>query len=280
MGVVFLAEDTHLQRQVALKTMLPSLAARPSARQRFLREARAAAAIEHEHVIPIFQVSEDRAVPFLAMPYLKGESLEERIKREVRPPLTESLRIGREIAEGLRAAHEHGVIHRDIKPGNVWLEGGRARVKILDFGLARAGADSAQLTQLGVVLGTPAFMPPEQINGQAVDARADLFSLGCILYRLTTGQLPFTGRDTLATLVAVGTEKPLPPRSLCPDVPAALDELIMRLLAKTPEERPPSAAAVVEALSAIEADPTRQLLYPPGRKAKSRSPGKRRRCYG
>ncbi len=120
-------------------------------------------------------------------------------------------------------------------------------------------------------------MPPEQINGQAADARADLFSLGCILYRLTTGQLPFTGRDTLATLVAVGTEKPLPPRSLCPDVPAALDALIMRLLAKTPEERPPSAAAVVEALSAIEADPTRQLLYPPGRKAKSRSPGKRRR---
>jgi WD40 repeat protein/predicted Ser/Thr protein kinase len=280
MGVVFLAEDAHLQRLVALKTMLPSLAVRASARQRFLREARAAARIEHEHVIPIFQVSEDRGVPFLAMPYLKGEPLDDRIKREGRLPLAEVLRIGREIAEGLGAAHEHGVIHRDIKPGNIWLEGGRGRVKILDFGLAWAGADGAHLTQLGVVLGTPAFMPPEQINGQAVDARSDLFSLGCILYRLTTGKLPFTGRDTLATLAAVGTETPKTPRTLWPNLPPALDELIMRLLAKAPEERPPSAAVVVEALLAIEADPNRTLVCPLPAKAKSRPSGKRWRAPG
>jgi serine/threonine protein kinase/WD40 repeat protein len=266
MGVVFLAEDTQLQRQVALKTLLPSLATRPSARQRFLREGRAAAAIEHEHVIPIFQVSEDRGVPFLAMPLLKGESLDDRVRREGRLPLAEVLRIGREIAEGLAAAHEHGVIHRDIKPGNVWLEGDRGWVKILDFGLARAGAGGAQLTQQGMIIGTPAFMAPEQISGQAVDGRADLFSLGCVLYRLATGELPFPIKDTVATLMAVATETPKPPRALCPDLPETLDELIRLLLAKAPEERLPSARVVAAALAAIAADRTQIFpasLVPP-----------------
>ncbi len=279
MGVVFQAEDTALQRQVALKTLLPSLAARPSARQRFLREAQAAAAIDHEHVIPIFQVGEDHGVPFLAMPFLKGESLEDRLKRVGRLPSAEVLRIGREIAEGLAAAHQHGVIHRDIKPANVWLEGSRGKVKILDFGLARAVAGDTQLTQQGMVLGTPAFMSPEQVNGQAVDPRADLFSLGCVLYRLATGRLPFEGKDTLATLVAVGVEEPKTPRSLCPDLPRALEELILWLLAKAPADRPASAEAVVEALSALQTDKTQALRPPPSVRSKGRSAGTSRRRW-
>src|SRR5439155_11838410 len=135
---VFLAEDMHLKRKVALKAMKPGLAASAAARQRFLREAQTTAALEHDHVVNVYQVGEDRGVAYLAMPLLKGESLEDRLRREPRPPLAEVLRIGREMADGLAAAHEAGLIHRDVKPANVWLEGGRGRVKLLDFGLARA----------------------------------------------------------------------------------------------------------------------------------------------
>jgi len=273
MGVVFQAFDPHLERLVALKAMLPSMAASASAKQRFLREAKAAAAIKHDHIVTIYQVGEDRGAPFLAMEFLEGESLDERLKREARLPVPEVLRIGREMAVGLAAAHQRGLIHRDIKPGNVWLEergapsaeraaqaGGPSalnaprptRVKILDFGLARAVADQAHLTQAGAIIGTPAFMAPEQVGGEAVDARCDLFSLGCVLYRMATGELPFKGKDTISTLVAVANEKPRPPQQLNPQLPAALCTLIERLLDKKPDERPPSAAAVVDAIEAIE----------------------------
>jgi serine/threonine protein kinase len=155
MGAVFRAEDPRLGRQVALKVMLPALAASPTARQRFFREARAAAALEHDHIISIFLVDEDRSIPYMAMPYLKGEPLDILVKRERILALPEVLRIGREIAEGLAAAHAVGLIHRDIKPGNIWLEGERRRIKILDFGLARAREEPSPLTQAGIVLGTP-----------------------------------------------------------------------------------------------------------------------------
>ncbi len=261
MGVVYRAEDPHLQRLVALKVMLPSLAASASARERFLREARAAARLEHDHVVPVYQVDEDRGVPFLAMPLLRGESLDDRLKRERLLPLAEALRIARETATGLEAARKRGLIHRDIKPANLWLEEETGRVKILDFGLARAAAGDAQLTQEGAILGTPAYMAPEQAGGTA-DHRADLFSLGCVLYRMATGEAPFKGTDTISTLMAVATEEPRRPREVNPALPAALSDLIMRLLAKKPEGRPASAQAVVEAIRAIEADPT-QVVVPP-----------------
>src|ERR1022692_532794 len=178
MGVVFRAEDPHLQRLVALKAMLPGLAASESAKQRFLREARAAAALKHDHIVSIYQVGEDRGAPFLAMEFLEGEPLDDRLKRQGRVPVPEILRIGREIAEGLEAAHEKGLIHRDIKPANLWLEGKKRHVKILDFGLARAMGDTTHLTQSGAIIGTPAYMAPEQAEGQVVDYRCDLFSLG------------------------------------------------------------------------------------------------------
>jgi WD40 repeat protein/serine/threonine protein kinase len=282
MGVVYQAEDPELQRLVALKAMLPALAASASARQRFLREARAAAAIKHDHIVAIYQVGQDRGAAFLAMEFLEGEPLDARLKRQ--PPLSlgEVLRIGRETALGLAAAHARGLVHRDIKPGNLWLErlvhglpgdaaartGGEPfRVKVLDFGLARSGEEQTQLTQQGAIVGTPAFMAPEQACGEKVDARCDLFSLGCVLYLLVTGTLPFKGADAISTLLAVATEIPRPPHEVAPGTPVELSDLVMRLLAKKPADRPASAQAVVEALAAIESDRT-DLLAPSARPVK------------
>jgi tRNA A-37 threonylcarbamoyl transferase component Bud32 len=254
MGIVFRAEDTQLQRPVALKALLPSRTDMGIARQRFLREGRAAAAIKHDHVISIYQVGEDGGVPFLAMELLKGESLEERLEREGSLPVADVLRIGREIALGLSAAHAHGMIHRDIKPANIWLEGEAGRVKIVDFGLARAGSE-VQLTRTGIVVGTPAYMSPEQAAGKDIDARCDLFSLGTVLYRLATAELPFKADDPLGLLIAIGNDPPVPPWEINPALPQALSELILSLLAKDRRYRPASAKVVIDALESIESDP-------------------------
>jgi serine/threonine protein kinase len=255
MGVVFQAEDPGLQRLVALKAMLPGLAASGSAKQRFLREARVAAALKHDHIVTIHQVGEDRGAPFLAVEFLEGEPLDVRLEREGKLPLPEVLRIGREISDGLQAAHEHGLTHRDIKPANVWLEGSRGRVKILDFGLARGSADDAQLTQQGAIVGTPAYMAPDQAQGKTIGPHCDLFSLGCILYRMATGEPPFRGTDPISTLMAVATENPRPPRDIDPDLPPTLSKLIMDLLAKEPEKRPASAQVVADTLDRIAQKP-------------------------
>ncbi len=290
MGMVLLAEDTLLQRKVALKVMLPQFAANTSARERFLREARAAASIEHEHIVAIFQVGEDNQVPFLAMPFLKGEPLDARLDREGKLPLAEALRIAREMAEGLAAAHASNLIHRDIKPGNVWLEsasplsrgtgvspvslageapvprgkgrGEGGKVKLLDFGLARAQDDTSHLTQSGAIVGTPAYMAPEQARQDQIDGRADLFSLGCVLYQMLTGQRPFQGKDTISLLMSLATETPTLPRLLTPQVPAAVSDLTMRLLAKNPDDRPANAQAVVDALCALESRDGTEVLVP------------------
>ena len=258
MGVVFKAEDPQLRRLVALKAMLPALAASDTARQRFLREAQAAAAIQHDYIVPIYDVGEDNGVPYLAMPFLRGESLDVHLGKVGGPlPTAEVLRIGVQIAEGLAAVHELGLIHRDVKPANVWLEtlageaGGsspRNRVKILDFGLARAARGDAQLTQEGSIVGSPAYMAPEQANRQAIDARADLFSLGCVLYLMATGSLPFEGDDALTTLLAVTSADPVPPCERNPQLSESVSKLVMSLLAKRPADRPASAQAVIETM--------------------------------
>ncbi len=255
MGLVFQAEDTQLKRSVALKVLKPDVAAGEGARRRFLREAQAAASLTHDHVITIYQVGEAGGIPFLAMPLLKGEPLEERLRRAGALPLPEVLRVGRETAEGLAAAHARGLIHRDIKPANLWLEAGTGRVKILDFGLARAAAEDAHLTQPGLVLGTPHYMAPEQAAGETVDHRADLFSLGCVLYRMSAGELPFQGANTIAVLraVAIGQVRPL--GEVNPALPPALTDLVMQLLATDPAARPASARAVADRLRAIPAPP-------------------------
>jgi serine/threonine protein kinase len=253
MGVVFQAEDPHLRRPVALKVMRPTLADSAEFHRRFLREARLAAAIEHKHIVSVYQVGEDRGVPFLAMQLLRGESLEARLGRAGgRLPLPEVLRVGREIAEGLAAAHARGLVHRDIKPANVWLEEGRGQVRIIDFGLARGAEPDAQFTQAGTVIGTPAYMAPEQATSAAVDARCDLFSLGAVLYRAATGKSPFGDRDTLAILNALATRTPVPPHRIVPSLPRMFSGLAMRLLAREPDDRPQSAREVVEAIEALE----------------------------
>jgi WD40 repeat protein/serine/threonine protein kinase len=252
MGVVCLAEDTLLKRQVALKAMWPARADIREATQRFLREAQAAAALDHDHIVTIHQVGEERGVFFLAMQLLQGESLEDRLKRLGRLPVAEVVRIGREVAIGLAAAHARGLIHRDIKPANLWLDQDKGdRVKILDFGLARATGENLNLTESGAILGTPAYMAPEQARGQKVDARCDLFSLGCVLYRMVTGQSPFQASTTMGMLMALATATARPVRELTPEVPEALADLIGRLLAKEPAGRPASAQAVAAELSQI-----------------------------
>jgi WD40 repeat protein/serine/threonine protein kinase len=265
MGVVFQAEDEQLRRLVALKVMRPTQAGGAAARQRFLREARAMAAVKHDHVVTIHHVGEDRDVPFLAMELLEGETLEERLRRQGRLPVLEVVRVGREAAEGLAAAHAHGLIHRDVKPSNIWLEraagrapelqsGGLPRVKLLDFGLARPVGGDVNLTGSGIIVGTPAYMAPEQARGAEVDARCDLFGVGCVLYRMATGVVPFQRPDTLATLLALANDSPRPLRALNAEAPAALERVVTRLLAKRPEERYASAREAAAALQAIEAD--------------------------
>ena len=251
MGTVYEAQDPALRRHVALKTMKPSAASQTGARDRFLREARAAAALSHDHIVPIYQVGEDRGVPFLAMPLLHGEMLEDRLRRVGRLPVAEALRVGREVAEGLAVAHDHGIIHRDIKPGNIWLEAPSDRAKILDFGLASGQDGDVQLTTPGAIMGTPAYMAPEQAGG-AVDHRADLFSLGCVLYRMLTGRTPFAGASTMEILRNIAVQQPKPPRELNPEIQAGLDQFLLRLLAKEREGRPVSAAITAKVLKTLE----------------------------
>ncbi|MBM3982586.1 MAG: serine/threonine protein kinase, partial [Planctomycetes bacterium] len=253
MGLVYRAEDPHLRRAVALKVLLPRWSGDPLARMRFLREAQAQARVEHEHVVPIYQVGEENGVPFFAMPLLRGETLAAALERDPRPGLPEVLRIGREIADGLAAAHGAGLVHRDIKPANVWLEGAGRKVKVLDFGLARGGADPLDHhTATGAIIGTPAYMSPEQARGEPVDHRTDLFSLGAVLYQMATGRQPFTGTSTLAVLTAVTTHAPPPVRELVASVPARAADLIHSLLEKDAADRPDSAAEVAEALRRLE----------------------------
>lgn len=284
MGVVFEAVDTRLMRPVALKVMKPELAQDDLAKQRFLREARATAKLKSDHVVTIHDVNQHNDVPFLAMEFLQGESLDTWLLRRGRPSIEEAIRIGIDIARGLAAAHTLGLIHRDIKPSNIWLERshgtGVGRAKILDFGLARVEDSGGNLTSTGVILGTPAYMAPEQAEHGRVDARSDLFSLGCILYELTTGQQAFTGPNTMGILMAVATKDPMPPHPLYQDVPPALSALVMHLLAKNPSDRPVSAEEVVASLEMIAAESgirhatpasgIRSMTYKPPRRSSSR----------
>jgi hypothetical protein len=254
MGVVFKAEEPQPRRLVALKVMRPEYAS-PEARRRFLREGQALATVEHERVVPVFRVDEADGVPYLVMPLLKGESLEDRLRRDRLLPLPEVLRVGREMAEGLAALHAAGLVHRDVKPSNVWLREPDGRVLLLDFGLAREEKPGEALTDAGAVVGTASYMSPEQAEGLPVDGRTDLFSLGTVLYRMTAGELPFTGTSTLGVLKQVTSHAPPPPHQRNPVVPPALSELVMRLLAKERDARPATAAEIAQRLAALEAGP-------------------------
>ncbi|MFO0824905.1 MAG: serine/threonine-protein kinase [Gemmataceae bacterium] len=254
MGAVFLGIDDVLQRKVAIKVLTPKFAAIPIARERFLREARTASAVSSPHVVSIIDVDEDFGNPFIAMEYLQGIPLDRYIATHPKLSVRQVLRIGQEVARGLAAAHEAGLVHRDIKPANLWLEAPHGHVKILDFGLAKETESQGRgdVTQAGQVVGTPAFMSPEQARGDVVDARTDLFCLGIVLYRLCTGEQPFVGPTAMAVLMSVGIDEPPPIRQKNPKVPEALAALIHQMLRKKPDERPQSAIEVHNALVAIE----------------------------
>jgi len=206
--------------------------------------------VKHEHIITIYQVGEDRGLPYLAMELLHGETLHDRLVRERRLPSAEVVRIGREIADGLALLHQLGLIHRDIKPSNIGLEGARGRVKILDFGLA-LGPHEGQRSHTGGREGTPQYVAPEQAAGSHVDARADLYSLGGVLYAMIAGKPPQAVGDTEITLRRAAALTPAPLQELNPGVPGGLAELIHGLLAKDPADRPQSATAVADRLAAL-----------------------------
>lgn len=247
MGVVFKALDERLQRIVAVKALGPQYAGNTLARLRFQREAKAAAAINHDHVVPIYHVDEANGIPYLVMPLIEGKSLQERIDEGGALDLSNVLRIGSQIASGLAAAHARGLIHRDIKPANVLLESDD-RVRITDFGLARA-VDDASITQSGVITGTPMFMAPEQARGEVLDQRADLFSLGSVLYVMATGRAPFCATGPHAVIHRIINETPRPLHELNADVPPWLDAIVAKLHAKHAGDRFQSAREVADLLA-------------------------------
>jgi HD-like signal output (HDOD) protein len=254
MGIVLKALDPGLNRHVALKILAPELADCTEAHQRFALEARYAAAIRHENVVTIFAVSEVDGVPFLVMEYVSGTSLQDRLDAGESFTVSEIICIARQTALGLAAAHEIRLIHRDIKPANILLEQSTQRVRLTDFGLARALDHDPKLSQSGTLTGTPLYMSPEQVDGKPLTTASDLFSLGSVLYTLCAGQLPFRAESMSGLLHAVAEKTPAPLRSINPAVPEWLSLLIEKLHAKEPADRLPSAAAVAECCACHAAD--------------------------
>jgi len=253
MGIVLKGFDSELNRPVAIKLLAPHLARVGAARQRFAREARAAAAVVHDHVVPIHNVESEHAVPFLVMQFVPGESLQARVEREGPLSVAEILRIGMQAAAGLAAAHAQGLVHRDVKPANILLENGVERAYLTDFGLARA-SDDASLTYTGVVAGTPHYMSPEQADGQALDHRSDLFSLGSVLYFMATGHPPFRADRPMAVLKRTCHDPHRPAWQCNAEIPDALSQIIDRLLEKKPVSRFASAGDLEKTLASVLAD--------------------------
>ena len=247
MGVVLKAFDGALNRYVAIKVLAPHLGSSGSARKRFSREAQAAAAVVHDNVMEIHGVADAEGLPYLVMPYVRGPSLQRRLDDDGPLALVEILRIAVQAAAGLAAAHAQGLVHRDVKPANILLADGVERVKLTDFGLARA-ADDASLTRTGIIAGTPQYMSPEQARGESVGQKSDLFSLGSVLYAMCTGRVPFRAETSYGVLRRVTDEEPRPIRQLNPDIPEWLCQIIAKLMSKQPDDRYESAREVTELL--------------------------------
>ena len=236
MGIVLKAHDTELHRVVAIKILAAHLANSASARKRFAREAQAAAAVLHPNVIPIYNVESEGKLPYLVMQCVSGQSLQTKVDRCGILGLTDTLRIAKQTAAGLAAAHDQGLVHRDVKPANILLEENVDRVILSDFGLARA-VDDASLTRTGVVAGTPHYMSPEQARGDTIDTRSDQFSLGSVMYFMLTGRTPFRATGAMGVLHRICNEEHRPIEQINVDVPCEVVALVDRLLAKDPAKR-------------------------------------------
>lgn len=252
MGIVLDAFDTNLQRRVAIKVLNPKYQQNDVARQRFCREGRAAAAISHEHVVAMHHVAkaQEDKIAYLVMQMIEGDTLERRLAGGQPLPVSEVARIGMQVAAGLSAAHARDMVHRDVKPANILIEAETDRVKLTDFGLVRAG-DDVKLTKTGMVTGTPLYMSPEQAMGSEADERADLFSLGAVMYEMATGASPFEAPTAVGVMKRIMDVDLEPPHERNPEVTRPLSDLIMALLAKQPEKRPESASQVAAALASI-----------------------------
>jgi serine/threonine protein kinase len=263
MASVYLARDGELERQVAVKVLAEHLADTPGFRERFLREARLAAQLSHPNVVQVFDVGEDAGRPFIVMEYVEGATLAEELKQRGKLDPAEVVDLALQVCGGLEHAHAAGLVHRDIKPQNLLLRAD-GTVKIADFGIARA-AETTRFTQVGSVLGTAAYLSPEQALGEEVTAAADIYSLGCVLYELLTGRTPHVFETLPELVVKHRTEAIQPLRELRPDVSEQLEAVVMRTLARNPEYRPESAATLAEELAIASPEPpTRPLPQPSG----------------
>ena len=263
MAVVYLADDLRVGQPVAIKVLKPDVAA-AMGHGRFANEIRIASRLSHPHLLPLTESGDVDGLPYYVMPYVEGESLRQRIVREKQLSVAEVLRITCEIADGLSYAHAHGYIHRDIKPENILMHADRAI--LADFGLARAVTASASdpRTTSGVIMGTAPYMSPEQaVADQQIDGRSDVYSLGCVVYEMLVGEPPFTGANVPAIIARTLSERVPSIRIVRPDVPPVLEDAVRRALAKSPNDRFPSAEAFAHALRACadaevpSADPPR-----------------------
>jgi serine/threonine-protein kinase len=253
MSVVYRARDFRLNRRVAVKVLPPELSYDAAIRMRFTREAQTAAQLSHGHIVPIYDVGERDGIAYFVMALITGGNLAALLANEPRQSIDEVRRILREVADALNYAHLRGVIHRDIKPDNILLDGDSGRAMVMDFGIAQAMEAGARLTRTGIAVGTPTYMSPEQAEGEReLDGRSDIYSLGVLAYQMLTGRVPFTGANSLALLLKHVTERPRPINELRPDTPKALREAIERALMKSPEDRWPTAAAFRDAIGAEE----------------------------
>jgi serine/threonine-protein kinase len=258
---VYLARDRKHDRAIALKILRPEIAAGSDAK-RFVREIGFLARLHHPHILPLYDsgtlaLQDGRLGLFYAMPYIRGESLRQRLEREVQLPVADAVHVAREVADALGYAHAEGIVHRDIRPENILLESGHALVA--DFGIARAleTAGGERLSASGVILGVPAYVSPEQAGGTGeIDGRTDIYSLGSVLYEMLTGMPPFTGATRGAVLARVMAEAVPPLRTVRPDVPIQVERAVMTALAKQPKQRFADAAAFAESLRSAARAPT------------------------
>jgi serine/threonine protein kinase len=259
-GIVYRATDRRLKRSVALKILPPDLAFRADTRERFMREAETAARLSHPNIVPIFSVDERDGLAWFVMAIVEGENVGERVRSRGAIPFDDVRRIMREVADALAYAHERGVVHRDIKPDNILIDGQTSRALVTDFGIARATTEGeSRLTATGTAIGTPAYMSPEQCAGERqLDGRSDLYSLGAVAYYAITGQPPFDGPSTPVIMMKQVTELPKPMSRYRSGIPQDLDAIIMRLLEKDPADRFASGSELIAALDGAPVTPARK----------------------
>jgi serine/threonine-protein kinase len=274
MATLYLARDGRLQRHVALKVLADDLSGDGAFRERFVREARLAARLSHPNVVRVFDAGETDGRPYIVMEYVPGETVADVLARRGKPSPAEAVDIAAQACDGLQHAHEHGLVHRDVKPQNLLVRDDGC-VKLADLGIARA-AESTHLTQLGTILGTAAYLSPEQAAGEEVTAAADVYALGAVLYELLTGRPPYEFSSLAELTAKQGAGEIVPPRDLDPAVPEQLEAVLMRCLARDPRFRPASAAELGADLRAAVADsgpPTQATVPRPARRIHVSVPG-------